>query len=323
VDNAYVKINKVFDRVDLTMGRQFYGDPEDINIYFGPNNDDLLSVNSVDLFRATGDVMGLVKLEGIAGKTAEGTAVAATNPGAPSNVNSDTDLWGVKVMTDKLIPMGSMAASYYTLKAKGAGAAANNTLGVLTVTARGDIPMVGGLGYRADFLQDFGANDAVAGAPGYEGTAYFANLHYGRGVRNMPFRAQVEYGHGTDTFLGISPGRRFGIIWGEHSNVGPSTVLSNGPGLTNLQVLDAGVGISPIAKLGIDFNAYRFDHHRGVAGRTHAGNEYDLIVSWKHSDNVSLEANAALFDVGDALQNTAPTPTDNVRRLGADVKMKF
>src|SRR5882762_7742797 len=51
IDNAYVKIDKVFGAVDMTLGRQYYGDPNDPVIYFGPNNDDLLSVGTIDLFR--------------------------------------------------------------------------------------------------------------------------------------------------------------------------------------------------------------------------------------------------------------------------------
>jgi len=56
LDNAYVKIDKVFGAVDLTIGRQFYGDPNDLVIYFGPQNDDILSVSAVDLFRADASI---------------------------------------------------------------------------------------------------------------------------------------------------------------------------------------------------------------------------------------------------------------------------
>src|SRR4051812_37461818 len=42
LDNAYVKIDKLIRRVDLTIGRQFYNNPNDLNIYFGPQNDELL-----------------------------------------------------------------------------------------------------------------------------------------------------------------------------------------------------------------------------------------------------------------------------------------
>ena len=61
-----------------------------------------------------------------------------------------------------------------------------------------------------------------------------------------------------------------------------------------------------------------------ASGKTSAGTEYDLIVSWRHSDNVSFEVNAATFQVGDANQNAAPvTGTSPITRLGADIKIKF
>ena len=91
-----------------------------------------------------------------------------------------------------------------------------------------------------------------------------------------------------------------------------------------MKVLDAGVGINPIEKLGVDVNAYRFRLDATPAGgKTSLGTEIDLILSWKHSDNVSLEASAATFQVGDALENAAPTATSPITRLGADVKIKF
>src|SRR5438477_11878510 len=65
-DNAYVKVDKVFGHVDLTFGRQFYGDPNDLVIYFGPQNDDILSVTAVDIFRADADLGGWAKFQGIA-----------------------------------------------------------------------------------------------------------------------------------------------------------------------------------------------------------------------------------------------------------------
>src|ERR1019366_7854135 len=92
VDNAYVKIDKVFSHVDLTMGRQFYGDGGDLNIYFGVQPDDLLNVTALDVFRADADLFGVAKFQGIAGKTLETTPVAAADvPPAPFNVNSDRD----------------------------------------------------------------------------------------------------------------------------------------------------------------------------------------------------------------------------------------
>jgi len=333
VDNANVKIDKVFGRVDLTMGRQFYGKSDDLAIYFGPNNDDILSVAALDAFRADADIMGWAKLQAIAGKTVEDTPVSATAPGAPTNTNADTDLYGGMLSTDKIIPQGGLGVSYYTLNTKGGVALGNNRLALVDIGAQGNL--IAGLSYTADFIQNFGRDHTVVppagGSNAYDGSAYFLGLNFNKDMSGRPFRAHGEYGRGENRFAAISPGKRFGIIWGEHSTVGPSTV-NRGPngtatGLSNLLVYDLGAGINPIAKLGVDLNWYRFqyDANNGGVG-TSAGTEYDLILSWKHSDNVSLEASAASLQVGDGLVNSvvAPgTPTSPITRLGADVKITF
>jgi hypothetical protein len=335
VDNAWVKIDKVFGRVDMTLGRQFYGDPREFLMYFGTQPDDLLSVTAVDAVRADADFNGWVRFQGLAGKLVESTPVSASAPAGPSNVNSDTDIYGGTLSTEKVIPKGMLGLSYYTSRTKGAGVTGNNTLTVTNVHLAGDI--LSGFGYQADYLQNFGRNRSGVGTvnvpvtatnaePSYNGNAYFLGLNFGNALQGWPVRARLEYGHGSRNFVSVAPGRRFGIIWGEHSNVGPSSLNGvGGAGLSNLTVYDAGIGVNPIERLGIDLNAYRFRYSDGsvAGGLTSAGTEYDLVLSWKHSDNVSLEANAATFQVGDALDNTAGTPTNPITRLGADIKIKF
>jgi len=324
VDNAYVKIDKVFGHVDLTVGRQFYGNPNDLVIYFGPNNDDILSINSLDLFRADADIMGVAKFQGIAGKIVDDSVYPA------AGVNGDTDIWGAEINSDKVIPAGNLAAYYYTTQIKKAANVlpGNNTLIVYGARAAGDIKLVGGLGYNAEYILNGGRNNGVAGTPGYNGSAYDLGLHYGRDVAAMPVRAKVDYAQGSHNFTGINAGRRYGIIWGEQTSLAadPSNlggVDAPNVGISNLKVLDAGVGINPLAKLGVDFNAYRFRYSASTSDKTSVGTEYDLILSWKHSNNVSFEVNAATFQVGDALQNAAPTPTSPITRLGADMKITF
>ena len=332
IDNGYVKIDKVFGHVDLTIGRQFYGDSNDLLIYFGLQPDDLLSVTSLDVFRADADIMGWAKFQGIAGKTAETTAVSATpTPPAATNANSDTDIWGGELSTDKLIPKGNLGVGYYTLQAKGAGVIGNNTLNNVSIKANGDVPVLSGLGYAAQYVQNFGRNNAVGGTPSHRGDAYILGLNANHDFGKMPLRAHAEYGRGSDDFVSIAPGKRFGIIWGEHTNAAGAPSLNGsvgGAGLTNLRVFDLGAGTNcPITHVGIDLNWYRFIYDESLAtvpnaGKTSAGSELDLILSHKHSENVSLEASLARFWVGDALQNAA-TPTNPVTRIGADVKIKF
>lgn len=326
VTNANVKIDKVFGRVDLTMGRQYYNNPNDLVIQYNPNNDDILSIGALDAFRADASLGDWGKLVTIFGKTAEGTATSATAPAGPSNSNSDTDVFGGEISSDKLVPQGNLAVYYYTNKAKGAGTTGNNTLNVYGARLHGQI--IGGLGYEAEGIGNGGRNHSVANQPGYDGSAYLLALKYGANVGEYPVRARAEYGRGSDNFRAISAGRRFGIIWGQHSaGTGPSTLNSvGGPGLSNLKVFDAGAGIScPKTKLGLDLAWYRFQYDANLGGvGTSAGTEYDLVLSYPHSDNVSFEVSAASFQPGDAIDNIDGGGSRSpVTRLGADVKIKF
>jgi hypothetical protein len=318
VDNAYVKIDKVMDRGDLTIGRQFYGDPNDLVIYFGPNNDDVLSVNALDTFRADADLGGWAKAQGLAGKRSDTGAVGT---------NSDTDLYGGLVTTDKVLPKGGLGLAYWVQRVKGAGVTGNNNVEVMDIFAKGDV-LDTGLRYHAQFAQNFGRDYSTAGNPANDGNMLFLGLNYGRNMNDMPFRAMVEWGRGTNDWTPVAAGKRFGIIWGQHSTSGISTLNGvGGAGLTNLQVADIGLGVNVTPKLGVDFNAYKFWYDDATTSSNgtddDAGTEFDLIVSWKHSDNVAFEVNAASFQVGDGLANTGGTPTSPITRLGADVKIKF
>ncbi len=333
-DNAYTKIDKLFGHVDLTMGRQFYGSSDDLLIYFGVLPDDLLSVTALDIFRADADVNGWAKIQAIAGKIADNGANSSA-----ANVNSDTDVWGLEVNTDKLIPKGTAGLGYYTQQTKKAAAGLNgtdnNTLNNVVLKANGDI--IAGLGYAAEYVQNFGRNagfDPVTppSSDANRGSAYIIGLKENHDFGNMPLRAHAEYGRGSRDFQSIAAGKRFGIIWGEHTipGVGPSTFNGvGGAGLTNLKVFDFGAGTNcPITHIGIDLNWYRFIYDDGLTvgtpnGNTSAGSELDLILSYKHSENVSLELSAARFWVGDANQNTGNSQTSPITRLGGDVKIKF
>src|SRR4029077_2280681 len=114
------------------------------------------------------------------------------------------------------------AAYYYDKMVKNpasVGRFGNNTLNVVGGRLSGDVPMVGGLGYDAEYMQNFGRNNIAAGQPAYDGNAYFVGVKYGHEVSAMPVRAHGEYGAGSDDFTSIAPGRRFGLIWGEHTSV--------------------------------------------------------------------------------------------------------
>jgi len=159
----------------------------------------------------------------------------------------------------------------------------------------------------------------------------------------MPVRAHIEYARGSDDLARSPPAdasASSGVntlrlpqrprTWTGTNGAGFGNA---GAGLSNLKVIDGGIGVNPIAKLGIDVNAYRFLYDTSIGGSgVSAGTEYDLIISWKHSENVYLEANAATFQVGTTLQNVAgsfvgagaaPNATSPITRLGGRRKIKF
>ncbi len=321
-DNAYVKVDKVFDRVDLTMGRQFYGSSDDLLIYFGPQPDDILSVTAMDNFRADA-VIGFAKVQAIYGKIADTGVIGS---------NSDTNVWGVEANTDKIIPKGVLGVGYYTQQTKkaagGLNGTDNDTLNSAEVKLNGALPL--GLSYAAQLVQNFGHNTGSTTPPASDendGTAYILGVK-GNPNLGMPLRVMAEYGRGTGNFQSIAAGKRFGKIWGQHTTSATAPSMRNnrnGAGLTNLKVWDLGLGTT-VSKLGFDVAYYRFmydDANQTNSGLTSAGSEFDFIVSHKHSDNVSFEVSFARFLVGDANDNAPGTPTNSVDRLGADVKIKF
>lgn len=84
VDQAYVKVLKMLGSVDTTWGRQFYGNPGDLVVYYGPSDKAFygLPSSAVDAVRA--DWMGeMFSVTGIAGKTTGSLiGVVAAQPAA-------------------------------------------------------------------------------------------------------------------------------------------------------------------------------------------------------------------------------------------------
>ena len=85
IEEANVKIDKIMGFLDLTAGRQFYGEEGDLIIYYGPRNNYGLTISAVDMFRAdwNGENMSVT---GIAGKTSD---TGITTLGSTSIGNTD------------------------------------------------------------------------------------------------------------------------------------------------------------------------------------------------------------------------------------------
>jgi len=84
IQQANLKIDKVFGRFDTTLGRQYYGNPGDLIIYYGPTDTYGLFVTAIDAMRVdtSNDWMNFT---GMAGTTA-GPGGLAVMPNASTNV---------------------------------------------------------------------------------------------------------------------------------------------------------------------------------------------------------------------------------------------
>ncbi len=83
IDEAYFKIDKIFGSVDGTFGRQFYGQPGDLVVYYGPKQNLYgLPITAIDAVRADAKVGDMLSITGIAGKTTDGGLKAAAGVAA-------------------------------------------------------------------------------------------------------------------------------------------------------------------------------------------------------------------------------------------------
>ncbi|MBI3291872.1 MAG: alginate export family protein [Elusimicrobia bacterium] len=351
VQEAHVRIPDVFDRADLTIGRQFYGRPNDLIVYFGPGNDDLLSVAALDIFRADGKLGDWASVTGIAGKPVESTTVSATSPAA-DRTNTDTDLWGGEVWSDRIIPKGKLATYFYYNRAKNAGPGGHNALNVTGVRAAGDL--VAGFSYAAEAAFNGGRNKGPAATSSYTGSAYLVGLTHEHTcpIGDGALKAQFGWGRGNDpstagneAFTPINSDLRFGEIVGKHgANLRIPIPTGAGltattPGLTNLLTWNVGSSLTPAIwdrKLGLGVHYYHFQWQKRpinpLTGTTFVskqlGQELDLKASWRHSENVSFSTSYAWFWPGKAfteapVSGAATTATNRTTRYGADLEIKF
>jgi hypothetical protein len=323
-DQAYIKIDKLFGALDTTLGRQFYGDPGDMVIYYGPRNDYGLTVTALDAARFdwNGENMGLTLLSG---KTSMGHQVSATSD------SKDKDLTGLAF---HMMPMQGANAGAYVYErttvnsGNGTGVIANDHLWVAGVKGKWTM---GGAWAKAEVAKDFGENRTIAGgAYSFTGnyTGWAAKLDGGykadlTNVAALTGWGEAAVGSGGQTsnrnFTAIAsdyrPGSIAGRFWsGSADPIGAGTTAAADPdnGLANRVIFGVGVKATPamLSKLTASLSwwntraqnetAYQVATAAKTNGDVMLGNEYDLDLTWKHSENVSVSAGAGSFQPGSA-----------------------
>ncbi|MBI2386650.1 MAG: hypothetical protein HYV14_11620 [Elusimicrobia bacterium] len=342
VEEANVKIDKVFGLLDVTAGRQFYGEEGDLIVYYGPRDAYGLRVDAIDMFRAdwNGEHMSVT---GIAGKTAD-TAVTTVGSG-----NAATDLRGI-VVSCKMHEMVKPSAYVYnrvthgvagigqTLGSTGTSAdGKNSNLWVAGVKAK---VATGGFSGSLELAKNFGEDRATyataaggARAVNYKGYAVQLKAGYKLDLSDVgAVNPWGEYGMGTgdsnfdyagnNTFQSINTDYRPGGIYGRFDTGAAIALAGNGVangantfasnGLSNRIIWGVGVKATPSAlnKLTVGAAFYRYAFHRvapfnaaGTKSSRNIGSEVDVTGEWKHSENVSLKATAGTFQPGAAVRD--------------------
>jgi len=277
LDNTYVQranitIDKMMGRFDITLGRQYYGMPGDLVIYYGPKDVYGLNVTSLDAMsvRSEGDWISFV---GAAGRIDNGDNFAVTA--------NQIDVRGMDVMW-KNLPMKVHTFAWNRVTHQSGtnlGTAVTRTAAAVTAGSRNDQLWVYGLKLRgeagggwlsfdaafnsgADRLSGV-ANTAACTVRGciaptakYNGRAFLVDLGFNLDLANIGgFTPWANFGWGSgrsslyenknEGFQAISTDYRPGIINRRFSPMGQLNLGVDS--LTALNIFSGGVGTAGLS----------------------------------------------------------------------------
>ncbi|MDD5657427.1 MAG: hypothetical protein PHF00_09265 [Elusimicrobia bacterium] len=310
IDEGYVKIDKVFNYVDTTFGRQFFGEEGDLVIYFGPKHN-LYGMAVTALDAARFDWMGeKAYVTALAGK-ADGNAAALGVAGV-----NDQDIRGLVVGSkgienaDGKVYLYNLATHRADSTVGGTGlgdeATKNDNLYVAGLKVKGKL---GGLYGSAEFAKNFGTYRAktlgtdVGGS--YSGFAFLVDAGFKADLEQVGMlNPWAQFGLGTgrinqsvgqnEQFTAIATDYRPGAIYGRFSqganntlgqNVAGAAAYTNNPagnGLANRVIYGVGAKATPamLNKLTAGVSYWDFRFHRLVQNyaapgvKENAGNKH-------------------------------------------------
>ncbi|OGR52477.1 MAG: hypothetical protein A2049_08100 [Elusimicrobia bacterium GWA2_62_23] len=341
-EQAYINLKGVLG-LDHKLGRQYYGNEGDLNVYYGPQSWPFMADHAVQ-----GNALSVSGIDGWSsaynwGKWNFG-AVLAKIDNNQAAADTDEDLTGITAKYDLMEDLKLGGYAYRYNAQAGANAGPNDHLDTIGVKADGKFM---GVEYNAEVAKNMGlANEnvhqAVYGLANafylpnnttgdYSGMAFKANVKYGIDLLGkLSFMGEYAMGSGDDDatddkvegFMAANSDYRPGIIWGgNHLNT------IGGNGLSNLTTFNVGAMWNPskIEKLTIGAKYFNFAPTEAPAAYDVYGNELDLCANWKHSENVGVKAYYAMFmpDSDYAATVTAPDSDDATSVLGAAFTVKF
>lgn len=357
VQEANVKIDKLAGLFDTTIGRQFYGEPGDLVIYYGPRDNYGFVTDALDAFRFDwkGEHMAVT---GLAARQTDTTATALAN--------ASVDVRGIVVSCNQHETVKPSVYLYnrQTHGTNGLGITAppattvggtgkNTNLYVAGLKAK---VMAGGFSGHAEIAKNFGddrstfLNGGLGPQSGrYTGYALLLKGGYKADVADVAaLNPWAEFGVGSGdanfahagngNFQSINTDHRPGGIYGRFDQTAGVSVGQNGAGsfgsngaiasngLTNRVIYGLGIKATPAAinKLTAGLAWYRYAFHRvapeanGLKRSRNIGSEVDVTADWKHSDNVSVGITLGSFLPGAHVNDfNGPNSATNPAQMAA------
>jgi len=317
VEQAYINLKGVLG-MDHKLGRQFYGNPGDLVIYYGPKmwpyqQGNVGDVDAIDAW------VGMYNYKdwaftGIMGKEAAG---AGNDMG--------TNLSGIDIK--KKIDRFNLNAYYYYR--------VDNTntdhLGLYGFRANWECKYLEGLNLGLEYDHNAGSDSNYNK---YKGYAYKINAGYttDKVAGKLGLNAEYAYLSGDNnnadkdykTYTSIADDYRPGIIYGGNNWIDWNNYKYTGDGD---KIMKLGLNWTPekLNKLNLAFDYINFKAAEKETNMTEdtLGNEYDIVATWNHSDKVSLKGYYAMFKPEKKnLKGTNPTD-DMETMLGAAFVVKF
>jgi len=325
VHEANIQLDKVAENFNLKIGRQFYGNHDDLVIYYGPTAvlQEGYAAASLDAVR--------VDLANSEKHTAHLIWAKVNEPG-PNATDNGTSLIGIRddyKMSDDM----TLGGYVYNRRIGNVNYGQNSdNLYVFGVKAIGKFM---GFGYNLEAVGNAGKGAAAATeSPAYKGYAYTGKVNYKIDSEFGGFnpRAMYAYGSGDSqglngvankakntTFTAINSDFRPGLIFGmsdlagaNFGNVyGLNGTYYNQGSLANLTVLNIGLDYMPkfSEKLSFLVDFYNFKINKDCTGAVGddktIGSELDLNVNYKFAENVSFGIAGGHFMPGKMIKKLA------------------
>ena len=322
--------------IDQKLGRQYYGNPGDLVIYFGPSRTPFvrtLPVTALDAWTGwwSGDKESA---HAVVGKLAD-----TAGPG-----ETDVDLRGVEVNSTRFGDMANLRLQLYNQLTH---TTALNPSAMTTIIAPkvSGKAMDGNLNYSAEITYNKGSHDGTAancsagtancGTSGYSG---LVNASYGFSfMGTLKVMGEFGYGSGVDpnslsgsdkTAMYIASDYRPGDIWGGNVGVlGSATAFTNAAGLNNLTTFNVGFWHTwdRWSKLswGAQYYNFMLTKQASVANSDKGiGSEVDLRARWQNSENVGINVGVGEFLPGKLIKD-AVASSNNIVQYYANFDVRF